>query len=281
MWSKTAVDRDAWLNDIQSTMDALKDKVDAETGNIAPVWTPDGDCLHCEYCNSQFTMLLRRHHCRNCGAICCDTCSKKRFLVAHIHPTKEQRVCDECYQDLTTGNSRASGVGINDLNLVSSEMDIGSPGSQPKSNLPKRGRQSVILRGLEMEAVTGKLSGAGDGNTDSPNSGLSKQSSKALSRQTSSVNSPNGVKATPSQVAPDGTFILSRWISARDHEVHLASGMVVVENPLVKLKLLKPIIKRGMYMCVYVYVCMIICVYILRNDTTTITKLSTPVLFTP
>ena len=262
VWSKTPADRDAWLGDIQGAMDALKSKVDAETGNIAPVWTPDGDCLVCEYCESPFTMILRRHHCRNCGAICCDSCSRKRFLVSHIHPTKEQRVCDECYTDLSTGNLRAS-VNISDLALGELN-DPGTPGSPaaamaspPKSNLPKRGRQSVILRGLDV-----------DGGSDSPGSGLSRQGSgiskqsstlskqsSTISRQASGAGAPKA--AGPNDILPAGSFVPSSWVSARDHEVHYASGAVVVENPLVKLRLQKPVVKRGMGVWVYGCGCVI------------------------
>ena len=64
VWTQAPAERDAWVTDIASAMESQKSKVDAETGNIAPVWTPDHDCVQCEICEAQFTMILRRHHCR-------------------------------------------------------------------------------------------------------------------------------------------------------------------------------------------------------------------------
>ena len=39
-------------------------------------WENDKDILYCNYCKSEFTMFLRRHHCRNCGKIYCYNCIK-------------------------------------------------------------------------------------------------------------------------------------------------------------------------------------------------------------
>ena len=38
-------------------------------------------------------------HCRNCGFIVCDGCSKKRFLLPHLD-SKPVRVCDACHAKL-------------------------------------------------------------------------------------------------------------------------------------------------------------------------------------
>jgi len=50
-------------------------------------------------------MYNRRHHCRHCGILCCDTCSTKR--VPHPEkgdkkgaPLKRCRVCDSCFNQL-------------------------------------------------------------------------------------------------------------------------------------------------------------------------------------
>ena len=47
---------------------------------------------YCELCNQEFTLLHRRHHCRNCQKSCCSTCSS-------IHPDqngKHIRYCKSC-----------------------------------------------------------------------------------------------------------------------------------------------------------------------------------------
>src|SRR5690606_37828792 len=44
-------------------------------GAQAPVWVPDSFSNYCELCSCEFNIIIRRHHCRNCGKIVCATCS--------------------------------------------------------------------------------------------------------------------------------------------------------------------------------------------------------------
>ena len=45
-------------------------------------------------------------HCRNCGYLVCERCSKKRFLLPHLD-SKRVRVCDMCFvklnENITSG----------------------------------------------------------------------------------------------------------------------------------------------------------------------------------
>lgn len=78
---------------------------EANLGNIReileaepPKWLSDSGASACMLCNLRFHPILRsRHHCRFCGGIFCNGCSKGRSLL----PTKfrtgnPQRVCDVC-----------------------------------------------------------------------------------------------------------------------------------------------------------------------------------------
>ena len=69
----------------------------------------------CHSCNKRFSMIRRKHHCRNCGNIFCYNCSSKYivipdFIADRPDPAdywnisyyignfkKEERVCDSCY----------------------------------------------------------------------------------------------------------------------------------------------------------------------------------------
>jgi alpha-tubulin suppressor-like RCC1 family protein len=63
-------------------------------------WLPNDAALNCMCCSAEFNALTRRrHHCRNCGGLFCDNCSKNRLQLAT--PTKV-RVCDTCFSSLTT-----------------------------------------------------------------------------------------------------------------------------------------------------------------------------------
>lgn len=71
----------------------------------AAVWVPDNEANVCMCCKrTQFTMIVRRHHCRNCGAVVCNPCSPKKFLLPSS--TKPQRVCLDCFDLLNTMNQQ-------------------------------------------------------------------------------------------------------------------------------------------------------------------------------
>jgi hypothetical protein len=54
----------------------------------------------CPRCRRAFGLLLRRHHCRQCGGIFCDRCSSRVWPL----PAAPKRVCEGCYQGLVAGH---------------------------------------------------------------------------------------------------------------------------------------------------------------------------------
>ena len=58
-------------------------------------WVPDGPS--CSGCGSTFTLMLRRHHCRCCGALFCDACSRHRTIAPGWGFDAPVRTCDECH----------------------------------------------------------------------------------------------------------------------------------------------------------------------------------------
>eukprot|EP01065_Artemidia_motanka_P051178 TRINITY_DN8941_c0_g1_i1.p1 TRINITY_DN8941_c0_g1~~TRINITY_DN8941_c0_g1_i1.p1 ORF type:complete len:491 (+),score=160.45 TRINITY_DN8941_c0_g1_i1:57-1529(+) len=59
-------------------------------------WVPDREAARCMQCDAAFWFLRRRHHCRACGAVCCDACTRERAEVSWH--SKRQRVC-RCVAD--------------------------------------------------------------------------------------------------------------------------------------------------------------------------------------
>jgi hypothetical protein len=45
-------------------------------------WEPDEQCTACHNCRVDFTVLNRRHHCRNCKEIFCGKCSDGRAVIS-------------------------------------------------------------------------------------------------------------------------------------------------------------------------------------------------------
>lgn len=56
-------------------------------------------CMCCHKTN--FTMLMRRHHCRRCGKVVCYACSKYRMEIPELYGDVKVRVCVNCYQFTT------------------------------------------------------------------------------------------------------------------------------------------------------------------------------------
>lgn len=64
-------------------------------------WVPDNVVSSCKECNVSFGWLTRKHHCRSCGCIFCDNCTKYRIEVERSHyaagEEKRRRVCAACF----------------------------------------------------------------------------------------------------------------------------------------------------------------------------------------
>ena len=55
----------------------------------------DSEFNNCHGCSTPFTFFNRRHHCRLCGLIFCNTCTMKRAVcLGHDGP---QRICQRCF----------------------------------------------------------------------------------------------------------------------------------------------------------------------------------------
>lgn len=64
-------------------------------------WVNDNDVHQCTNCRQTFSLTQRKHHCRSCGNVFCERCSAKNAIIAATSK-KPQRVCDQCYKDLTS-----------------------------------------------------------------------------------------------------------------------------------------------------------------------------------
>uniref|UniRef100_A0A6P8I0Z8 Rabankyrin-5-like n=1 Tax=Actinia tenebrosa TaxID=6105 RepID=A0A6P8I0Z8_ACTTE len=74
---------------------SLLDLLDAE-----PPWS---DGTNCHECSVKFTVKTRKHHCRHCGRLLCSKCSDKQIPIVKYELPKPVRVCDVCFEMLTSG----------------------------------------------------------------------------------------------------------------------------------------------------------------------------------
>ncbi|XP_034189441.2 lateral signaling target protein 2 homolog isoform X1 [Osmia lignaria lignaria] len=63
----------------------------------APAWIPDNDAPRCMACQAGFTVVRRRHHCRNCGKVFCGRCSSNNVPLPRYGHMKPVRVCNRCF----------------------------------------------------------------------------------------------------------------------------------------------------------------------------------------
>lgn len=61
-----------------------------------PKWVPDAEAPRCSVCDTGFTAVRRRHHCRLCGSVVCGACSPKKCDIARFG-LRGVRVCSTCH----------------------------------------------------------------------------------------------------------------------------------------------------------------------------------------
>lgn len=91
---------------------AVTDMTDTFKSEKAPTWSEGDECSNCQ---SEFSLLQRKHHCRACGGIFCNKCSNKQAIIPQFGIEKEVRVCDKCYSKLSKKPSSSTGGKDGDL----------------------------------------------------------------------------------------------------------------------------------------------------------------------
>ncbi|CAD8164994.1 unnamed protein product [Paramecium octaurelia] len=87
-------------------------------------WVQDRDAKACKKCQNPFKAIFRRkHHCRNCGQLFCDSCSnyfmdKTNFKNYHEIKKNKVRLCQDCFNDITK-KLRDSGEIVKDKDSLS------------------------------------------------------------------------------------------------------------------------------------------------------------------
>lgn len=89
-------------------------------------WAKDETAITCRHCNAAFSLIRRRHHCRNCGYIFCQSCTFRTQPLPNRQIFHEVRVCDDCYYALLE-----SGTTQHAQNVAKSESRfVEGPGQQ-------------------------------------------------------------------------------------------------------------------------------------------------------
>ena len=86
----------SFLKDPQGSLDLSAGEA---LGDSAPVWIPDQRVCMCQLCAVQFSLVVRRHHCRACGKVVCSSCSNNKAPIKY-RQFETVRVCHLCYDIL-------------------------------------------------------------------------------------------------------------------------------------------------------------------------------------
>jgi hypothetical protein len=100
--------KDSWMTALSECIGEQTKKISAATattGILAPVWQGDSTSNACQVCRIEFTLFNRRHHCRRCGGLVCDKCSRHRMCLPGS--TKKERICDTCVAAASGGSAAA------------------------------------------------------------------------------------------------------------------------------------------------------------------------------
>ena len=101
-------ERDAWLEALKTAVANAKANCESPPAQLrmAPIWIPDNEAQSCMICRTQFTMFLRRHHCRACGYVVCKNCLTHKVIMPGISETKPVPVCEACSLELSSNKKR-------------------------------------------------------------------------------------------------------------------------------------------------------------------------------
>ncbi|CAF1249817.1 unnamed protein product [Adineta steineri] len=116
-------ERQEWLTHLDRCIRYASGGANTQHNAVAAHWIPDDKadtCMHCR--TAKFSAYNRKHHCRNCGLVVCDGCSKKRYLISHLD-AKPVRVCDSCYAKLNNNDSNDARLNQRDRPADSSDSD--------------------------------------------------------------------------------------------------------------------------------------------------------------
>ncbi|XP_076402904.1 WD repeat and FYVE domain-containing protein 3 isoform X6 [Peromyscus maniculatus bairdii] len=68
--------------------------------SAADHWVKDEGVDGCSGCSVRFSLTERRHHCRNCGQLFCQKCSRFQSEIKRLKISSPVRVCQNCYYSL-------------------------------------------------------------------------------------------------------------------------------------------------------------------------------------
>ena len=122
-------------------------------GHYKPFWIPDHEAPVCMHCDTRFTVIKRRHHCRACGKVLCASCCNMKAQLAYME-WKEARVCSICHRLITESEEYE-----HHMRQIQEEGDADSSASGATPTSPQRHNNVSEATGSD-QALLGAASSA-------------------------------------------------------------------------------------------------------------------------
>jgi hypothetical protein len=106
------------FSQVPSLLSCSQSRKDKDEQKGGPSWKPDDSVDRCEGCGIEFSMFLRRHHCRFCGGIFCRICSEGQQFIVNFGYTEPVRVCQKCNTIISRCQEFADAVFRNESGVV-------------------------------------------------------------------------------------------------------------------------------------------------------------------
>ncbi|CAF1377912.1 unnamed protein product [Rotaria sordida] len=93
-------------NSIETSSCASWQKIDNTEGAVTR-WMPDFNVHTCHSCHTKFQQwpISRKHHCRNCGNVFCNSCANYYKTIPSLNLTRPVRVCRDCFPVIDDDNN--------------------------------------------------------------------------------------------------------------------------------------------------------------------------------
>ncbi|KAJ4326784.1 hypothetical protein N0V84_002803 [Fusarium piperis] len=120
-WAGPSRERmDAPLPSVRSLEDALPPLPRPSRPSISsdppqPRWQPDNEVTYCPICRTQFSFFVRKHHCRKCGRVVCNSCSPHRIIIPYQYIVRPPGSDTTMHQSLLIDGLGAGYFDVNDM----------------------------------------------------------------------------------------------------------------------------------------------------------------------
>jgi len=203
--------------------------------SLAEYLIPDEDVAECQVCDQSFTWILRKHHCRVCGGVVCNSCSKGRISRKANDPAV--RTCDPCYDFYENQQEQLSQLRAKEAAILMNTV----PEAPKKSSRIFSFRQKA-MNSLRLDLRMKSKDKAPSSFMKTPSSGVSSSASSIVISEAetdTTISSAPGTSTSSSTEDQSSSSISSTPYSLTDENDYACSnvrGNVVQKNQILQRK---------------------------------------------